>query len=399
MGIENGNEKASPREKFSIEEPGWFEKLGIKYFFALSERDRKKGVRYKKADSDDEMVSSVRKVTFLGIIVAFIIGGISSGGSVAMEEYFPANSCDVLLSKSCLIKYGWVAIVTLVLTLIEFAVLFWVAIRTVFFISRITGHSELESSDTFGAHIPNLLSRAALEIPDPILEMFNIDPLRNVSKKKMIVVGILYKLKIMLSNVLMKLFLRRVVGKSVVRGVSIAYISVIITGLWNSLVILKVAKEARLRLFGNLLARYLVKENITDEKLNRLSSLARIGCLQALGNSIVLTQNYHPNMVVLLLQFSKLFGYEGGEVLDDWNTFIDTLNKVSEQEKFFILDLLAVATAFDGKISRLEKKTLGDAFQEHTEVYFKRIIRLKNLMMSGRLYEAIKECELDFEAG
>ncbi len=381
------------------EKPGWFENLGLRYFHALAKREHEQGARYTMAATDEEMVRSVRWVTIRGIIIAFLIGGISAGGSVFTEEYFPENSCDVFWSKPCIIKYGWVAGVTAVLTLIEFAVLFWVAMRTVYFISRITGHSRLEEqADAPGALIPNLLSRAALEIPDPVMTVFGIDPLRNVSKRKMVLIGLLYKAKIMLSNVVAKLFLRRVVGKSVFR-VSAAYIAVPITGLWNALVIRKVAREARLRLFGNLLARRLTQEYITEEKLAVLSPRARLGCLQAVGNSIVLTQNYHPNMMILLVRLSEVFHYDGGEHLDQWDTFLETLQAVREEEKFFILDLLAVAAAFDGRISRMEREHLGEAFQEHTEVYFARIRRLKDLLLAGRFYQALEECKLDFEAG
>lgn len=391
--------EAEIRDFFSNETPGWFERLGIGYFHQLAEKERRSANPHTQARTDDEMVRQVKKITLVAFIIVFVIGGISAGGSVATERLFPDNACAHIISGSCLEKYAWVAAVTILLTAVEFAVLFWAAIRAVFYISRVTGHSRLESeNDLFAVQVPNLLARAALEIPDPVREVFGIDPLKRVSKKKLLLVGILYKVKVAFSNVLAKQIMKRVFGKSVVR-VGTDFIAVPVTGLWNSIVIFKVAREARLRLFGNLLARHLVSQEFTPEKLSRLSPRARLACLQAVGNSIVLTQNYHPNMLILLVRLSSLFDYDGGEILDEWEVFLANLKSLTERERYFIMDLLAVSAAFDGRVSNLEKKTLGEAFQEHTEIYFQRIYRLKNLLLEGRFYESVRECALDFEAG
>jgi hypothetical protein len=246
--------------------------------------------------------------------------------------------------------------------------------------------------------IPNLLSRAALEIPDPVRHVMGIDPFQKVSRTKLVIFGILYKIKVLLTNVLAKLILRRILGKSFLR-VGIDFVSVPITGLWNAIVIYKVSREARLRLFGNLLARHLIEIELTEDKLKKLSSLARLCCLQAVGNSIVLTQNYHPNMIVLILRLLEVIQYKGSQRLDDWNDFVQNCRDLSAKERYFVMDLLSIAAAFDGNISHLEKTRLGDVFQEHTEIYFRRIFRLKNLMYSGRLNQTKLECKLDFEVG
>ncbi|MCB1317562.1 MAG: hypothetical protein KDK27_16475, partial [Leptospiraceae bacterium] len=315
----------------------------------------------------------------------------SAAGSVITEVYFEGADWWIL--------YGWVGAVTAILTGAEFVVLFLVSIRAVFFIARITGHNKLHMQQANpGVQIPNLLARAALEIPDPVRHVLGIDPLSRVSRRKMILIGLLYKLKVFASNVLGKLILKRFIGKGVLR-VSAAWISVPITGFWNAFVVWKVAREARLRLFGNLLANYMVNDVITEDKLNRLSPRARIACIRAVGNSVVLTQNAHPNMIILMIQLCKLLKITRGENLDSWEHFLADLDAVEAHERFFILDLLSISTAFDGKLSRLERKTLPEAFQEHTEIYFKRIAQLRDLMVNGRLYRARELCQLDFEPG
>lgn len=379
------------QDKFLIhEEPNFYERLGLWYFRRLSEKDRQRG-RVTPLRNDNELARASRRITVFGFIIAFAVGGISAGGSVYTELQFE--------HAAIVTKYSWLIGVTVILTAIEFAVLFWVSIRTVFFIARITGHNLIEDKNQLlQSFIPHILTRAALEIPDPVEKVLGIDPFARVSKKKMLVIGILYKLKVAISNVLAKLFLRRVAGKSILR-VSVAYISVIITGLWNALVLFRVVRDARLRLFGNLIAKNLVEVIITPEKLSRLSSKAREGCIRAVGNSVVIAQRYHPNMLILLLRLSDILNITEGEDLDNWESFLRTLLEVSDEERYFLLDLLCVATAFDGKVSRLERRVLHQAFGEHTAIYFKRIFRLKKLMLSGRLHEAISLTELDFQPG
>ncbi|MCC6274787.1 MAG: hypothetical protein IT569_02930 [Leptospiraceae bacterium] len=239
------------------------------------------------------------------------------------------------------------------------------------------------------------MARAALEVPDPVRNYLGIDPLARVSKKKLILIGFVYKLKILLSNVVAKLILRRLAGKSILR-ISVAYVSVIITGLWNAIVLLKTVKEARLRLFGNLIARYIAKELFTEVKIGSLSERTRIGCIQAIGNSIVLTQNYHPNMLILLVRLSEILKIREDRDFANWESFLETLRVVDVKEKFFLLNILTVAAAFDGKLSRLEKKDLREAYGEYTEIYYGRISDLKNHLLAGRYNAAKSMCDLSF---
>jgi hypothetical protein len=380
----------------SEERPGTFELWGIRYFQNLSRKHR----AYASSDiegldrfarSDEDMVLRVNRITLIGSLIAFLIGAVSAGGSVLAEI--------MTEGESAVVHYAWIGGVTAILTLIEFSVLFIVSIRTVFGIARITGHDRLEAnSDILAGMIPNLLSRAALEIPDPVRKIFGIDPLARVSRKRLLFVGILYKAKIILSNVLAKLILKRILAKSGVRIVA-SWVSVPITGIWNAVVTIKVAREARLRLFGNLLAEHIARDLLTERLRRRLSPEAKLGCLQAIGNSVVLTQNYHPNMLILIVRIAKVLKIREGKQFEQWELFLETLSKVTEGERFFLLDLLAVSTAFDGHLSSLERRLLPEAFGEHTEIYMDRIGRLIRLLHAGRLNDAKRLCGLDFQAG
>jgi hypothetical protein len=72
---------------------------------------------------------------------------------------------------------------------------------------------------------------------------------------------------------------------------------------------------------------------------------------------------------------------------------------VEKHERYFLLDLLCVASAFDGKLSRLEKHHLPEAYQELTDVYMQRSQKLTNMLVAGQLHAATALCTLDFNPG
>ena len=127
--------------------------------------------------------------------------------------------------------------------------------------------------------------------------------------------------------------------------------------------------------------------------------MAKKGCLRAIGNAVVMTQNYHPNMVILLLRFRDLLQIEEEDRYDDWLLFLDTLKNVTDQERNFLLDLFTVAAAFDGKLLELEKDHLAEAYGQDFDLYCQRLEKLTGHLKDGRLNAALSLCRLDFIKG
>ncbi len=342
--------------------------------------------------TDKELVSKVRWVTARGIVLSALIGFASAYVTAATDDYFSDSNPWV--------HYGMLALNTIVATIIEFYFLFIIALRTVNSIADITNtkYTNDQFIEDGPFNIINILARAAMEIPDPTVKVLDIDPFREISRSKMVIAGLVYKLKIFLSNFAMRLILKPLAGKTFLR-VGISYVSVPITGLWNAYILYKVTREARLRIFGNILASDIAKNMFNDALLTRLSPLARVGCLRAIANAVVLTQNYHPNMIILLIRFKELLGIEEPDNYDDWGLFLQTLDKVNDEERYTILDILTIAAAFDGKISKLERKHLKEAYKEYSDIYFERLEKLTYMLTKGNLQEAIKLCDIDGKPG
>jgi hypothetical protein len=370
--------------------PSKFEDFGVFYLKRLKNQNEK---LIEVAMSDEALIKEVRKITIYGVFLSAVVGFTSAFLSVYSDIYFENDDPWV--------HYGWLTGVTAVATGIEIYLLFLIALKTVYKIadlSNIKFSTDEASGHEFPFSIEKILSRTALELSDPKQDVLGIDAFRRVPHWKMILIGIAYKLKIMLSNIILRTLLKRVFGRTLMR-VSISYIAVPVTGIWNAWVLHTVAKEARLRIFGYVLSNNIANRIVNEEFLEKLSPEAKDGCIRAIANAVVLTQNYHPNMILLLLRFKELLQIDQPDEFDDWDKFIETLNKVSEQERYLLLDILTISAAFDGRVSKLEKKYLVEAYREHYEVYYKRLTKLTSLLRQGKLQESISLCKIDFTPG
>jgi len=342
--------------------------------------------------SDQELAKRIRHITIRGMVLSSIIG---------LVCVFPIVWVDVHFQDDApLVHYSWLAVVTIFSIVVELYVLFIIALKAVYEVSELinmhASKNELLNSSVFS--VKNILARTALELPDPELKILGIDPFKRISKKNLFVLGLLYKAKILLTNLVLKYVLRFTVGNFIL-GVSILYEALPVECFWNSVVLRRVVLEARLRLFGFALANRIAQEVIHDKLLQQLSPLARTGCLRAIGNAVVMSKNYHPNMMILLIRFQELLKIKEENKYDDWKLFIDTLNTVSEKERNFLLDLFTVSAAFDGKLSDLEETSLKEAYGNQYPLYQPRLQHLTKCLKEGKLNEALSLCRLDFVAG
>ena len=342
--------------------------------------------------TDAQITKRTKRITWKGIILSSIVGIVCVFPTVWVDLYFE--------NKPWYVHYGWVTVVTILSIVIEFYLLFIIALKAVYQVSKIINihatEDELVENELFS--VKNILARAALELPDPELKILGIDPFKRVNKKNLLVLGLLYKAKILLTNLVSKYVLRLISDKTIF-GVSILYEALFVEAFWNGVVIVRVIKEARLRLFGFALANKIALETLNENDLQQLSPLAKVGCLRAIGNAVVMTKNYHPNMIILLFRFQQMLHITKENKYDDWHLFLETLNTVSEKERNFLLDLFTVSAAFDGKLSDLEEENLKTVYGKDYGIYHPRLVKLTACLKEGKLNEALSLCKLDFVVG
>jgi hypothetical protein len=378
------------------EDPGFLEVLGVKYYRYLGKKSGIAGLRDLTIDelpADITLQTLAGNITAFAAIIAFAIGALTTFVTVWVELTYHGT----MESTAYYLLYGSVLALML---FVELAVLYWLGLKTVFSLACLTGHNQIleESCLPVDDAVPNILARAALEVPDPIIHYLGIDPLRHLSKSKLFMVAALYKAKVILSSMVVKYLLIRIAGKGEARA-TFSWVAIPITGLWDAYTLYKVAQEARLRLFGHKLAEHIVTNILTDNMIARLSPIAREGAVRAVATMMVLAQNYHPNVLVLLIKLCNTFEINENSEYDNWEDFLSILDQVTEPERYFLLDLLSVSAAFDGHLSRLEKHHLPEAFKELTDVYMHRTNQLKDMLVSGQLHAAKELCTLDFNPG
>jgi hypothetical protein len=391
--------------QFKERKTPWLERFGVYYLDLFQKKD----LTHRAFDlTDKELARRVNRISLRGVILSALVGAIC---------VWPTVYVAVLKRNSPwyqqLIPTG---LATLVSIGIEFYLLFVIALKAVHEVSELInmrglagkpGVAAPESKDFLESgpfSITNILSRAALELHDPELHILGIDPFKRASKKNLLLLGLLYKVKIILTNFIAKFLLLHTVGPVVgagliAGGISINYIAVPVECFWNGVVILRVIREARLRLFGFALCHEVADRILEEGALRRLSEEARIGCLRSIGNAVVLARNYHPNMIVLLLRFQHLLHMHKEHRYDDWSLFLETLRKVDEKERLFLLNLFTIAAAFDGRISQMEMDNMKDAYGQYYEQYQPRLLRLTEDLRNGRLNAAAALCKVDFTAG
>lgn len=370
--------KSSLLERFGLYYLGFFRKIDSQHsVFDLT---------------DEQLTKKVNRITIKGMILSSLIGIICVFPTVWVDVHFA--------DQPFLIHYGWVAGVTAVSIIIELYVLFIIALKAVYEVSDMINlhacEKDLERDGLFS--VKHILARTALELPDPELKILGVDPFKRISKKNLFVLGLLYKAKIFVTNLVVKYGLFYTAGAAIF-GIPVLYEALPVECFWNSIVIKRVVNEARLRLFGFALANEIGKTVVNENLINQLSPEARSGCLRAIGNAVVMAQNYHPNMIILLIRFQQIMEVSSGDKFDDWQLFLDTLQKVSPGERHFLLDLFTVAASFDGRLSHLESENLRSAYGNDYDKYYPRLIRLTGYLRQGKLNAALAECKLDFTAG
>ncbi len=378
------------------EEAGFFERMGVKYYRYLADKagtNEMQNIAIDDLPPDITLQTLSKNITAFAAVIGFAIGALTTFVSIWVEWTYQ----DSMETVPYYFLYGSVLITMLI---IEMAVLFWLGLKTVYSLACLTGHNQASKGSCLPGDdaVPNILARAALEVPDPIIHYLGIDPLKHLSKSKLFLVAFLYKAKVILSGMLVKFVFIRLFGKGEMRN-AFSWVAIPITGIWDAFTLYKVAREARLRLFGNKLAAHIVNDILNEEMVEQLSPKAREGAIRAVATMMVLAQNYHPNMLVLLTRLSTTFKIDENSEYDNWDEFLLLLEQLSSKERYFVLDLLSVSAAFDGHLSRLERHHLPEAFKELTEVYMQRTEQLKNMLLNGQLHAAKKLCVLDFEAG
>lgn len=358
-------------------------KFGMRYFKKIAKK-------YPDYVLDDEIhvlnVNERRKLRYIerkAVFLAALAGALSATCS-AIANYFaqPIIANDNSLEAQV---YYWSIVggVTMIATAFELYFLYVDSIRAVHKLSYVAGISILKDGKEDEAIIASLV-KAALEIPNPKhSNVLEVNPLRETPKMKVIFVTIIYKLKLTVSNLIVKTIFRRIIGKASARWID--FVAVPITAFWNAIVCWWIIREARFRVMGPSAVEEFLSI-ILDKPESEYSETFQTQAFAAIGSCIVRSRDLHPNLVVLLKRLHTLFG-ETSAPIDDSRMFFENFQYLSRPEQQIILKLLSIGIVIDGKIATRERKLFEEICQNYSFPFDRNILnKLRHLFVSGEDY-------------
>lgn len=361
------------------------EKIGLKYFLQLSSKVKaEKHITLKNIVSDKVLQTVSQNITINAVIIAFLVGALTTVPTVIFEMYYKDNYAPTTY-------YLILSLITIVLLIIEVGILYWLGIRSVYTLASLTGYEEEKGDLPLEYAVKNMMVRSALELEDPAIEYLGIDPQKYVSKKWIIARTLLYKAKIMLTSIAIKLVLRKIAMRYGLR-ISFVWIAIPVTAIWDAIVMHRTIKDAKLRLFGYHLSKYISEEIITDKALQNYSLTVKEGCIRAISSIMVLSKNYHPNSITLLIRLNLNLTIKEEKDYDNLDDFLAYLASASPKEKHLLRSLAGISAIFDSTINKKEKDALEKIFGEEKQ-YMDFSQELKELLISGRIHQAASLCE------
>jgi hypothetical protein len=254
---------------------------------------------------------------------------------------------------------------------LEIGFLYWDHLRSVHGLSRAAGLDLFAGGDD-GAAIAGAMARAALELPNPAVRLFGVNPRRESSRLRLVFATLVYKAKVSVSNFAAKTLVRRMLGRALVRA-WLPFVAVPITATWNGVVSWLIMREARVRAMGPSAASEMVA--LAFEGAPPLSTAARAAVVRAVASCIVRTEDMHPNLVCVFREVVDRAGLGSGDDLheavlapdgagdiDDPRLFLERLRGLEAAEQRVVRRVLAVASVIDGRLARSEKRLLREAW-------------------------------------
>ena len=258
-------------------------------------------------------------------VISFIIG-FSAAFITAIADIF-------FLPKLLTDSYNIIVIlvcINLAVVFIEFWMLFHISFQMIAkYINNIN------KREHFDNEVKQSLVRAVLELDEPKIMRFGLNPYR-YQKKHYLFVLIVYKIKVIMSNFIGKIIIRKLLSRVGLRSYA-PLISTIITGWWDLWVQNSVLKEVRFRLFGRLSVLELCDQLKNYDYSNHyFETFIRITAVRT-----ELFGCYNINMDYLINQLNLSYN---GSIIDIYGLYhpelmADAFNQCTEEEQKKLSDM------------------------------------------------------------
>lgn len=287
-----------------------------------------------------------------GLISGTLIGSAEWG----MREFATGHWESMSLREQLPYWAGYLAIAGCV-TALEIGFLYWNALRGVANITRLAGlrYGQTETLEPDIQLTVHGVSRSALEYPSPGSLIYGVDPHAYLHGWKLTLKALLYRLKISLSSFLLRLLLRRLLGRLTLRGF-LPVLTGPLYAVWNAWIAARIIQEAYLQARGPALVKHLM-ESLTnsDEHTRRLVA-------QGVGELIMRNQHPHPNLVLLLARLLNSLPDKPQAIDVDWPAALQDYAQLTGESRKALLNALTQAALLSGTYKGSRKRFLTEVF-------------------------------------
>lgn len=323
-----------------------------------------------KARNHQLDLQSINSIAKKNILFSGIIGASSAALCVAAElvssHFFEVDTLHYWLA------FGGALALTVTL---ELLLLYYDSIRATHQIAEVAGVTIFPRTTP----VARRLTRAALEIPCPRSETHEINPIKNLPKWQRVSYAIIYKGKIMLSNLIAKIILRRIFFQGTAR-VWLEFIAVPVTAFWNVFVAKKIMHEVKMRVIVPHLLDHIVPALLEGASEDLLEN-----CERAVGCSASASLTLHPNLVHLLDLIQSLGDQRSRIKLDSQEIFLQQYKNLRYPEKKISLQILTLASIADCKYNSKEAELVNlSAETIDLKVSRHHIKKLKKQFLTGQ---------------
>lgn len=304
------------------------EAAGLRYFQRLSSKmQSEKCFKLDGVPSDNTLREVSGHIVLTSVMIAFAVGALTTVPAVIFTIYCKGDYSQEYL------YYLILSAITLLMLVVEVGVLYWVSLKGVHVLSVLMDKEEhIDETLPLVYDVRAMMVRAALELDDPAVEYLGVDPQKYVSRQWIVLSALLYKAKIVLTSVVLRVLLQKISLRLGFR-VGFAWVAIPVTAVWDAVVMYKVFKDAKVRLYGYYISAYISQKIITPDVLKNYAENSTQGCMRALSSLMVLSKNYHPNTMMLLIRLNETLKAEISQDYDDLERYLQLLENSHEKRE------------------------------------------------------------------
>jgi hypothetical protein len=222
------------------------------------------------------------------------------------------------------------------------------------------------------------------EEKDKTLKRFGIDPYQGMKISQVWMINLLIALKATLSNMVVKILVRRVLGRYAVREV-LDLLGIPIFAFWNIMATRNILREARVMIMGQNLIDFIVP---TFEKIaSKIKDVPESKSLiyDTLQFIAVSKRDYHANHSYLTAKILFIFEIPVEDKHLIPNDYAERLATTNPLLKRFCQLLIIIGLLLDGQISWREKKRISTLHKKGIiELSVNELLTLKDNFLEGR---------------